>query len=87
MNKAYSRNFNDSDRNVSTINGHERVVYIESFSEMTWTIGLSVWGVTGQNGSGQNGMDKIVYGQNGIGQNGTILYFVYNLIQLNSIYI
>src|SRR6218665_2655239 len=27
--------------------------------------------VTGQNGSGQNGMDKMVYGQNGIGQNGT----------------
>ena len=26
--------------------------------------------VTGQNGSGQNGMDKIVYGQNVIGQNG-----------------
>ena len=27
--------------------------------------------VTGQNGSGQNGTDKMVYGQNGIGQNGT----------------
>ena len=26
--------------------------------------------VLGQNGSGQNGMDKMVYGQNGIGQNG-----------------
>jgi len=26
--------------------------------------------VTGQNGSGQNAMDKMVYGQNGIGQNG-----------------
>ena len=26
--------------------------------------------VTGQNGSGQNGTDKMVYGQNGIGQNG-----------------
>ena len=26
--------------------------------------------VTGQNGSGQNGMDKMVHGQNGIGQNG-----------------
>ena len=26
--------------------------------------------VTGQNYSGQNGMDKIVYGQNGTGQNG-----------------
>ena len=26
--------------------------------------------VTGQNGSGQNGVDKMVYGQNGIGQNG-----------------
>ena len=25
--------------------------------------------VTRQNGSGQNGMDKMVYGQNGIGQN------------------
>ena len=35
--------------------------------------------------------DKMVrtkwYGQNGIGQNGTILYFVYILIELNSIYI
>src|SRR6218665_4083106 len=38
MNIAYSRNFNDSDRNVSTINRHERVVYIESFLEMTWTM-------------------------------------------------
>jgi len=27
--------------------------------------------VTGQNGTGQNGTDKMVYGQNGIGQNGT----------------
>ena len=27
--------------------------------------------VLGQNGSGQNGMDKMVYGQNVIGQNGT----------------
>jgi len=26
--------------------------------------------VLGQNGSGQNGTDKMVYGQNGIGQNG-----------------
>ena len=26
--------------------------------------------VLGQNGSGQDGMDKMVYGQNGIGQNG-----------------
>jgi len=26
--------------------------------------------VTGQNGSGQNGMDQMVYGQNVIGQNG-----------------
>jgi len=42
MNRAYSRNFNDSDRNVSTMKIHERVVYIESFSEMTWTIGLGV---------------------------------------------
>ena len=25
--------------------------------------------VTGQNGSGQNGMDKLVYGQNGIRTN------------------
>jgi len=44
--------------------------------------------VTGQNGSGQNGIrtkwytDKMVYGQNG-----TILYFVYIFIQLNSTYI
>jgi len=43
--------------------------------------------VTGQNGSGQNGTDKMVYGQNGIGQNGTILYFVTILILLDSIYI
>ena len=43
--------------------------------------------IYGQNDIGQNGMDKMVYGQNGIGQNGTILYFVYILIQLNSIYI
>ena len=28
-------------------------------------------GVTGQNDSGQNGTDKMVYGQNGIGQNST----------------
>jgi len=27
--------------------------------------------VIGQNGCGQNGMDKMVYRQNGIGQNGT----------------
>ena len=27
--------------------------------------------MTGQNGSRQNGTDKMVYGQNGIGQNGT----------------
>jgi len=27
--------------------------------------------VTGQNGSGQNGMDKMAYGQNGIKQNGS----------------
>jgi len=26
--------------------------------------------MTGQNGSEQNDMDKMVYGQNGIGQNG-----------------
>jgi len=41
--------------------------------------------VLGQNGSGQNGTDKMVYGQNAIGrmvrtkwlgQNGLILYFV-----------
>ena len=36
--------------------------------------------VYGQNGIGQNGTDK-----NGIRQSGTILYFVYILIQLNSI--
>ena len=29
-----------------------------------------MWAVLGQNGSGQNGIDKMVYGQNGIGQNG-----------------
>jgi len=52
--------------------------------------------VTGQNGSGQNGTDKMVYGQMVLdkmvwtkwyGQNGTILYFVYILIPFNSIYI
>src|SRR6218665_361768 len=36
---------------------------------------IELLGVTGQNGSGQNGTDKMVrtkwYGQNGIGQNGT----------------
>ena len=32
---------------------------------LTW-----VYSVLGQNGSGQNGTDKMVYGQNGIGQNG-----------------
>ena len=31
---------------------------------------LTLYRVTGQNGSGQNGTDKMVYGQNGIGQNG-----------------
>ena len=55
--------------------------------------------MTGENGSGENGTEKMVpdemvYGQNGsgqngtakwYGQNGTILYFVYPLIQLNSI--
>src|SRR6218665_854962 len=47
--------------------------------------------VTGQNGSGQNGTDKMVLDKMAqtkwYGQNGTILYFVYPLIQLNSIYI
>ena len=43
--------------------------------------------MTGQNGSGQNGTHKMVYEKNGIGQNGTMLYFMYTLIQLNSIYI
>ena len=57
--------------------------------------------VTGQNGSGQNGTDKMVWTKwytdkmvlnkmartKWYGQNGTILYFVYPLIQLNSIYI
>ena len=52
--------------------------------------------VTGQNGIrtkwywtkwyGQNGMDKMVRTK-WYGQNDTILYFVYILIQLNSIYI
>ena len=32
---------------------------------------LLLKGVLGQNGSGQNGTDKMVYGQNVIGQNGT----------------
>ena len=57
---------------------------------------VPVSGVTGQNGSGQNGTDKMVYGQNDMdkmvwtkwyGQNGTILYFVSILNPLNSIYI
>ena len=65
---------------------------------------LTVYGfvrVTGQNGSGQNGTDKMVWTKwytdkivldkmvrtKWYGQNGTILYFVYILIQLNSIYI
>ena len=57
--------------------------------------------VTGQNGSGQNGTDKMVWTKwytdkmvldkmvwtKWYGQNGTILYFVYILIQLDSIYI
>jgi len=53
--------------------------------------------VTGQNGSGQNGTDKMVWtkwytdkmvaDKMVYGQNGTILYFVYSLIQLNSMYI
>ena len=57
--------------------------------------------VTGQNGSGQNGTDKMVWTKwytdkmvldkmvwtKWCGQNGTILYFVYTLIQLNSLYI
>ena len=56
-------------------------------------------GVAGQNGSGQNGTDKMVWTKwyrdkmvldkmvwtKWYGQNGTILYFVYILIQLNSI--
>src|SRR6218665_1847401 len=55
--------------------------------------------VTGQNGSGQNGTDKMVWTKwytdkmvldemvrtKWYGQNGTILYFVYTLIQLKSI--
>ena len=59
--------------------------------------------VTGQNGSGQNGTDKMVWTNwytdimvldkmawtKWYGQNGTILYFGYTLvvIQLNSMYI
>jgi len=57
--------------------------------------------VTGQNGSGQNGTDRMVWTKwytdkmvldkmvetKLYGQNGTILYFVYTLIQLNSIYV
>ena len=40
--------------------------------------------VYGQNGIGQNGKDKMVWTK-WYGQNGTILYFVYPLIQFNSI--
>jgi len=61
---------------------------------------VSNW-VLGQNGSGQNGTDKMVWTNwytdkmvldkmvrtKWYGQNGTILYFVYILIPLNSIYI
>jgi len=57
--------------------------------------------VTGQNGSGQNGTDKMVWTKwytdkmvldkmvwaKWYGQNGTILNFVYILIQLNLIYL
>jgi len=57
--------------------------------------------VTGQNGSGQSGTDKLVWTKwytdkivldkmiwtKWYRQNGTNLYFVYILIQLNSIYI
>src|SRR6218665_2501698 len=56
--------------------------------------------VTGQNGSGQNGTDKMVWTKwyadkmvldkmvrtKWYGQNGTILYFMYIFIQLNSTY-
>ena len=62
---------------------------------------LSPLTVTGQNGSGQNGTDKMAWTKwytdkmaldkmvrtKWSGQNGTILYFVYTLIQLNSAYI
>src|SRR6218665_2533411 len=45
--------------------------------------------VTGQNGSGQNGMDKMVYGQNGVEQNGmdkmvAIFGIDYNSSEFNS---
>src|SRR6218665_4148177 len=57
--------------------------------------------VLGQNGNGQNGTDKMVWTKlytdkmvldkmawtKWCGQNGTISYFVYTLIQSNSIYI
>jgi len=47
--------------------------------------------VTGQNSSRQNGTDRMVLDKmewkKWYEQNGTILYFVYTLIQLNSIYI
>ena len=59
----------------------------------------SIQMVTGQNGSRQNGTDKMVWTKwytdkmvldkmvrtKWYGQNGTILYFAYPLVQLNSI--
>ena len=61
----------------------------------------SMYTVTGQNGSGQNGTDKMVWTKcytdkmvldkmiwtKWYGQNGTMLYFMYVSIQFNSIYI
>jgi len=44
-------------------------VFSEAVTEFTDGAGLGLM-VTGQNGSGQIGMDKMAYGQNGIGQIG-----------------
>jgi len=42
---------------------------IHNLKELRPTISFGLLVVTGQNGSRQNGMDKMVYGQNVIGQN------------------
>src|SRR6218665_3252076 len=77
------------------------LMQIEFFSSACVFTLECVGTVTGQNGSGQNGTDKMVWTKwytdkmvlgkmvrtKWYGQNVTILYFVNTLIQLNSIYI
>src|SRR6218665_1613887 len=50
------------------INGWRQLFYSRSFYLVYFE--RLCWAVTGHNGRGQNGMDKMVCGQNGIGQNG-----------------